>query len=87
MKYKLVYIEWLDSQGPPGGWRFLAEDKIESKKADLVCQSVGWLIYNGKDCKRIMPHLSGEGKDIQGRGDLVIPSKAILKISELKFKR
>ena len=87
MKYKLVYIEWLDSQGPPGGWRYVNEDKTGNKMSDLICHSVGWLIHSGKDCKRIMPHLSGEGDNLQGRGDLVIPSKAILKISELKFKR
>jgi hypothetical protein len=86
-KHKLVYIEWVDSQGPTGTWRYLNESPLEMKKEDLLCKSVGWLIYSGKDCKRIIPHLSGEGKELQGRGDLAIPSKAILKITELKPTR
>jgi len=83
-KPKLVLIEWLDSQGPIGTWRYLNESSLEIGKEDLLCKSVGWLIYNGKDCKRIIPHLSGEGTEQQGRGDLAIPSKAILKITELQ---
>jgi hypothetical protein len=83
-KTKLVMIEWLDSQGPTGSWRYLEESSLGVTLNDMICKSVGWLIYNGKDCKRIIPHLSGEGKELQGRGDLAIPSRAIVKITELK---
>jgi hypothetical protein len=79
---KLVYVEWLDSQGPTGSWRYLNDDKLGNQLSDLLCRSVGWLIHDGKDCKRIIPHLSGDV-----RGDLVIPSKVIVTMKELKLKR
>jgi hypothetical protein len=84
MSYKLVQIEWVDSQGPDGSWRFLHEEDLKKTLSDLLCRSVGWLVYDGKDCKRIVPHLAGNGDDLQGRGDLAIPSRSIVKITELK---
>jgi hypothetical protein len=82
--YKLVQIEWVDSQGSSDGGRFLREEELKKTLADLLCKSVRWLVYDGKDCKRIIPHLSGDGDGLQGRGDLAIPSRTIAKITELK---
>ena len=84
---KLVMIEWLDSQGPTGSWRYLNDAPLGITLDNMICKSVGWLIYNGKDCKRIIPHLSGEGEKLQGRGDLAIPTRSIVKITELKLRR
>ena len=54
---KLVLIEWLDSHGTLNGWQ-VVED-LENKSEPLKCQSVGWLFYDGDDCKTIVPHLAG----------------------------
>jgi hypothetical protein len=81
----LVLIEWVDSHGTIEGWKPI--DK-EIKPELLVCESVGWLLYNGKDCKKIIPHKAGyKNENIihQGRGDLTIPTKAIIKIKKLKY--
>jgi hypothetical protein len=81
----LVLIEWVDSHGPVDGWRII-DNSIEPEP--LICESVGWLLYNGKNCKKVLPHRAGyksEGIDEQGRGELTIPTKAILAIKKLKY--
>jgi len=80
----IVLIEWVDSHGTIEGWQII-DDK--SKPEALICESVGWLIYGGTDCKKIIPHRAGyQNKNItpQGRGDLTIPTKSILKGKKLK---
>jgi hypothetical protein len=50
-------------------------------------RSVGWLAYDGEDCKVIVPHLSvesAEGIQQQGCGDMTIPTCAVLKIKTIK---
>lgn len=86
-KLKLVLFEWLDSQGPDSGWRFLANENHGKHLDEMKCQSVGFLLFDGKDCKRIMPHISGALEALQRRGDLLIPTKAILSIKELAVKK
>jgi hypothetical protein len=79
---KLVLIEWVDSHGPVEGWRLLDDDKPEL----MICESVGWLVHDGKDCKTIVPHLAGHKNKhiaLQGRGDMTIPSRAIVKMTRL----
>ena len=79
---KLVLIEWVDSHGPADGWSLIDEERSEP----LICESVGWLKYNGKDCKTIVPHKAGHKNNkiaLQGRGELTIPTRAILKLKEL----
>lgn len=83
---KLVLIEWVDSHGPLDGWKQIEED---DKPESLICESVGWLLYDGKDCKKIVPHRAGHRNQniiLQGRGDMTIPTRAILKITNLKAK-
>ena len=84
---KLVLVEWVDSDAPDTGWRFLEQDKIGGTLEQLKCQSVGYLVFDGKDCKRIMPHISGASDTLQGRGDLLIPAKAIISMKELAVKK
>ncbi|MBX3317979.1 MAG: hypothetical protein KF902_14075 [Phycisphaeraceae bacterium] len=47
----------------------------------LTCRSVGWLAYDGKDCKLLIPHIS-EGED-QGGGDMTIPTRAVRSMVDL----
>ena len=86
-KFKLVLVEWLDSQGPEGSWHSISDENNKNYIEEMKCNSVGFLLYDGKDCKRIMPHISGALAGLQGRGDLLIPTKAILSIKELAVKR
>ncbi len=78
---ELVLIEWLDShQGR--GWQGIED--IPAKP--LYCRSVGWLLKETKEVKVIVPHLSGEegSKEIfQGTGELVIPSRAIVRMKKI----
>jgi hypothetical protein len=78
--YKLVLIEWEDSHGCSPEWVFI--DKCNPSR--VVCQSVGWLIYDGKDCKVIVPHLTHSTHvRRQGCGDMTIPTSAVLRVISL----
>lgn len=81
---KLVMIEWLDSHSG-SGWQRLQE--IEQNADTVRCRSVGWLLSDSKERKVIVPHISGEMNEDTipyGRGDLSIPSKAIVKMRVLE---
>jgi hypothetical protein len=79
---KLVLVEWVDSFGCSSNWEALGDPKPEP----LICQSVGWMAYDGKDCKLIVPHMSKEHTSTprQGCGDMTIPTKSILRIKTLR---
>jgi len=81
---KLVLVEWLDSHSGRGWQDF---DQLERAAEPLYCRSVGWLVRETKECKVIVPHLSGEKNGtatLQGCGDLTIPTAAIVKTTILK---
>lgn len=80
---RLVLIEWLDSYGCSTNWQELADCNPDV----LKCQSVGWLLYDGDECKVIVPHLSEHGHANtapQGCGDMAIPTQAVVRIVDLK---
>jgi hypothetical protein len=86
MDRDIILIEWVDSHSGKG-WETL--DKLKEKAEPLYCRSVGWLITETEECKVIVPHIAGEENgDIvfQGCGDMVIPTKAIVKVKLLKIK-
>ena len=69
---KLVLIEWEDSFGCSSSW----EDIDTNKEIEpFMCTSVGWLFYDGKRCKTIIPHITEDRK--QGCGDMTIPTSSI----------
>jgi len=81
---KLVLIEWFDSHGPLDGWQILED--MECTHEPLKCRSVGWLLHDGEACKVIMPHIAGDKNmhlPSQGRGILTIPTKSIVRLTEL----
>ncbi len=78
---KLVMIEWLDSFGCSTTWQELDH---ESDPEPMACRSVGWLLYDGKGCKVIVPHLAEPaGGSEQGCGDMTIPTACIKSIQTL----
>jgi hypothetical protein len=88
---RLVLVEWLDSFGCSANWQPLNfGDLDESALEPVLCRSVGWLAYDGKKCKVIVPHISevdpSESRR-QGCGDMTIPTKAIINISPLVLPR
>lgn len=81
---RLVYVEWEDSCGAIARWQYLDESKAEY----ILCRSVGWLVYDGKDCKRIVPHIGRHDADDsreQGCGDMTIPTPAIRKMVDVRI--
>jgi hypothetical protein len=81
---KLVLVEWLDSHAGRG-WQDI--ESVERAAVPLYCRSVGWLVRETKDCKVLVPHISGEKNGttvLQGCGDLTIPTAAIEKITVLR---
>ena len=81
---KLVLVEWMDSHAGRG-WQ--AVEQFDKAAEPLYCRSVGWLISESKDCKVIVPHIAGERNGdlaLEGRGDLSIPKRAILRTTILK---
>ena len=83
-KPPLVLIEWLDAHSGRG-WQTL--DQLQQAAEPLYCQSVGWLVSENKDCKVIVPHISGEKNGtvtLTGCGDMTIPNKSIVKLTVLQ---
>jgi hypothetical protein len=84
--YPLVYIEWEDSLTGTGGWC----ETAGAQPSVNVIRSVGWLLYDGKDCKLVVPHLSepdhATAKE-QGCGDMTIPASSIRKVVKLQVKK
>jgi hypothetical protein len=76
---RLVHVEWLDSFGCSATWQPLDVDR----PSPLLCRSVGWVLYDGPDCKVIVPHVSRASDPPQGCGDMTIPSVAIVKLTDL----
>lgn len=84
---RLVLIEWLDSHSGHG-WQTV--ERIQRAAEPLYCRSVGWLLAERKDCKIIVPHIGGERRGaamLIGCGDLVIPAKAIVKMTVLRKRQ
>jgi hypothetical protein len=80
---RLVLIEWIDSFGCSPNWQPLDNPCPEPMKV----RSVGWLAYDGKDCKVVVPHLSENspmGPPRQGCGDMTIPTRSILRMRSLR---
>ena len=83
MKYKLVLIEWEDSQLGFQGWKSIKE---ESKEIPTFI-SVGFLVYEDERCKILYAHIKDteDLEELSGSGDIKIPNSAIIKIKELSF--
>ena len=78
MKYKLIFLEWLDSKGITNQWEYF--DEIESMKPSR-CFSVGFLIEETDQYKTIAQSLNAS----QVIGRMTIPRCAIQKITEIKL--
>ena len=48
----------------------------------MICQSVGWLLHDGEDCKVVVPHVAQQAE--QGCGDMTIPTASVRRIVDLE---
>jgi hypothetical protein len=78
MKYKLIFLEWLDSKGITNQWEYF--DEIEPMKPSR-CFSVGFLIEETDEYKTIAQSLNAS----QVIGRMTIPRCAIQRITEIKL--
>jgi len=78
---RLVLVKGLDSNGSSAD----GQDLETCQPKPLTCQSVGWLVHDGNDCKVIDPHLTEKnyGVPCQGCGHMTIPTRAILQTINL----
>jgi len=75
-------LEWLDSRQPVSEWLYL--DDYEKPSA-VICQSVGWLIHDGKKVNAIDQNMGDieDGQDIQIPGVMQMPTCSIRKIGDI----
>lgn len=80
-KPRLVLIEWLDSRQPEAGWQHTRGVKGGGA---CKCQSVGWLIKDGKKVKVLAANMA-DGHD-QVSAVIRIPACCVVRMSELVGK-
>ena len=81
IKYKLVLIEWEDSQLGYQGWKIVSEQPNDIPHFI----SVGFLVHEDEKCKILYPHLKNtdDFEELSGSGDIKIPNSAIIKMTEI----
>lgn len=77
MRPKLVLVEWVDSAYLSGGWKSLEDIKAHTP---APCKSVGWMVSKTRAFLTLVPHFDGCES---GLGDLIIPVRAVTKITPL----
>ena len=81
----LVLIEWEDSAQPVAAWQYL--DDIERQEI-VQCQSVGFLIHDGKDVKALAPNVGELGTEhAQVSGVIRIPARCVTRVRRLRIGR
>ncbi len=79
--YRLVAVEWEDSQRPLEAWQWL--DEYELPHA-VRCISVGFLIAEQEAALALAPNLGDvEQQRAQGCGIIRIPRSAVIRIADL----
>ena len=77
---RLVLVEWEDAYGCSVTWESI--DGVDPPR--MLCQSAGWLVYDGEDRKVIVPHLLRDfDRTMKGCGDMTIPTGIIVRIVDL----
>lgn len=76
-------VEWIDSHS---GNRWQPIDELAAAAHPLYCRSVGWVVAKANGTLILVPHISGDGKDVreQGTGDIAIPIGAIKRTVRLR---
>lgn len=81
----LVLIDWEDSVQPVRAWQHL--DELDTHKI-VLCQSIGFLIYDGDDVKALAPNVAELGTDdAQASGIIRIPTRCVTRVRRLRASR
>ncbi len=79
--YKLVLVEWEDSQQPVSRWQWVDEFNMPSP---VGCVSVGFLIAQNEHALALSPNLGDlDQTRHQGCGVIRIPVKAVTRMIDL----
>jgi hypothetical protein len=79
--YRLVIVEWEDSQRPLEAWQWLDEYTLPDA---VICVSVGYLIAQTETALALAANLGDLGqKRAQGCGIIRIPTSAVRRIADL----
>lgn len=81
-RVKLVYVEWLDSQGVTSGW----QDFSHYKPSLPVMRSCGWVVHEDKSSISLCASIGDETPTTlyQGNGIMTIPKICILSKKVIK---
>jgi hypothetical protein len=80
-KYRLILVEWEDSQRPLAPWQWVDEYSLPDS---VRCLSVGFLIAKTKAALALAPNLGdAECERPQACGIIRIPRRSIRKITDL----
>lgn len=86
--YPLVRVIWIDASGSDNdhGWQDL-DDLLREPDRAYVCESVGWLVADGKNVKKIVSNMSVPDADIGAYpayfNDIRLTTEQIVSIEEL----
>ena len=79
--YRLVAVEWEDSQRPASAWGWLDEYRLPDA---VRCVSVGFLIAETDQALALAPNLGDiDCERPQGCGIIRIPTSAVRKLADL----
>jgi hypothetical protein len=79
--FRLIVVEWEDSQRPLPSWQWLDEYQIPDA---VRCVSVGFLIAETEGALAIAPNLGDVEQDrAQGCGIIRIPMSAVRRLADL----
>ncbi len=83
MKYKPIYIEWLDSFGCTGKW----EDIEDYKSQPLICKTIGFIVFEDNKVISIASNIAEETELTfnQANGIMSIPKVSIVKRKNVKM--
>lgn len=77
---RLVLVEWIDSNAAAGWHQY--EDLLATVKGDLLCKSVGWLVFDAPDRVSIVPGQSATGSVCDA---MTIPKIAVVSVTDLEI--
>jgi len=85
---KLVHLMWIDSCSPTGGGWKSAEGRDAESEKPILCESIGWVVYEDNGAITIAGHIShgkSDGSVNEVNGELTIPKVAIVKRRKVKI--
>lgn len=80
MTEKMVLVEWVDSRQPTASWQRVSDIGYLS---ECRCTSVGFLLRGDDNAKVLAASIADEGDELQAAGIFVIPSSAVISITQL----